>query len=108
MGKLLKVYVKGADDDYADYDALPNCETAAPNTTCFCSILDTLTKLEYRSLNFADSAEQSVGCALIALAADAQSGFEASSNDPNRRDNWRAWMERLEYARDLYRLFNHR
>jgi hypothetical protein len=108
MGKTLKVYVKGADDDYADYDALPNCETAAPNTTCFCALTDSLTKLEYRSINFADAEEQSVGCGLITLAADAQAGFEASTNDPKRRDNWRAWMERLEYARDLYRLFNHR
>jgi hypothetical protein len=113
MGKAMKIYVRGADDDFPAWANFPPCESAGANQDCYCSITDALTGLEYRSVQFADpvdagaEAEQSVGCRLIEYASAAQSNWQ-SSQDPRDKDNWRQWIERLEYARDLYRLFHNR
>jgi hypothetical protein len=107
MGKSMKVYVKGADDDFVDWDVLPSCETAADGASCYCALTDTLTGLEYRSIQL-QGAPSSVGCRMVERATDAQDRYAGSRGDPFYFDNWRQWIERLEYARDLYRLYNTR
>lgn len=113
MGKDMKVYVLGSDDDFPSWRDFPSCEVAEPNEDCYCSMVDDLTNLEYRAVQFAgtripgEPVEESVGCRLIAFAEDAQSRYQ-NSLSPGDRDNWRQWIERLEFARDLYRVYHNR
>ena len=107
MGKELKVYVRGADDDFVDWATFPNCETAAPNTDCFCSTTDLLTGLEYRAIQ-KGTEEISMACRLIQSAQEAQDSYEGSESNPFIKDYWRGQVERLEYARDLYRTYHNR
>ena len=107
MSKELKVFVRGADDDFIDWSTLPNCIAADPSSDCFCSMTDNLTGLEYRGLQkSADT--QSIACRLIEAAVDAQTSYEGSDGNPVNKDYWRSRVERLEYARDLYRLYHNR
>ncbi len=112
MGKQLKIYVKGADDDYISWGNLPDCESAPANSECICTMVDSLTGLEYRGYQGLETPEpgqdprQSLACRLVEFAKDAQSNYEQSQNDPRYKDNWREWVERLEYARQLYRIFH--
>lgn len=108
MGKEIKVYVRGADDDYAAWSGLPNCTTAGAGQTCYCSMTDILTGLEYRAIQPTSLARESAGCRLVRLADDAQRNYLQVQNNPYYHDNWRQWIERLEYARDLYRLYHMR
>ena len=48
------------------------------------------------------------GAAIVERALDAQDNYESSNGNPFYKDNWRQWIERLEYARDLYRLYHAR
>lgn len=108
MGKQMKVYVVGAEDDFVSWSNFANCEAAAPGETCYCSITDYLTGLEYRGINQAGADAQSPACKIIERAVDAQDNYDESNGNPNYKDNWRQWIERLEYARDLYRLYHSR
>lgn len=108
MGKQMKIYVVGADDDFISWSSLGNCETAAAGESCYCAIIDDLTGLEYRGLNIAGADRQSPACQIVERALDAQDNYESSNGNPNYKDNWRQWIERLEYARDLYRLYHTR
>ena len=110
MGKNMKVYVRGADDDFPAWADFPNCESAPADTDCYCALTDLLTGLEYRAVQFADPATgepaaESVGCRLIAKAQEAQDNWEITQQ-PRDMDRWRYWIERLENARDLYRIFH--
>ncbi|MEL7371445.1 MAG: zinc-dependent metalloprotease, partial [Myxococcota bacterium] len=107
MGKEMKIFVRGADDDFVDWAALPNCETAEPNADCFCAMTDLLTGLEYRGLQQSSDTE-SIACRLISTAQDAQTSYEGSDGNPSVKDYWRGRIERLEFARDLYRLYHNR
>ncbi len=108
MGKKMKVYVVGSDDDFTAWANFANCETAAAGETCFCSITDDLTGLEYRGINQAGAEVESPACTLVSKAQDAQDNYDESSGNPFYKDNWRQWIERLEYARDLYRMYHSR
>lgn len=107
LGKGLKVFIKGAPDDFEAWDTLNNCEAAGPGEDCYCSYIDGLTGVEYRGIQLARDGASSMSCRLIERATDAQSDYE-SSGSPFLKDIWRAWIERLEYARDLYRIYNDR
>jgi hypothetical protein len=97
MGKSLRVYVYGADDEPESWRNLP------PNMIC--EVIDDLTGFRYRAVHqpagFAD-----VGCRLIDRARGAQNDYLGLPTDDLYRERWRQWMERLEYARDLTRIFN--
>ena len=108
MGKSMKVYVVGADDDFAAWANLPNCEVSQAGEGCYCSIIDDLTGLEYRGINLAGADQQSPACQIVERALDAQDNYQSSNGNPYYKDNWRQWIERLEYARDLYRLYHTR
>ncbi len=107
MGKELKIFVRGAEDDFDDWAGLPNCDVAEPSEHCLCTMTDTLTGLEYRGLRRAN-VSQSISCRLIEAAQDAQFSYEASGRDPFNKDLWRLRIEQLEYARDLYRVYHNR
>ncbi len=107
MGKSMKVFVVGADDDFTDWSQLPNCEVAAADAQCYCQMTDSLTGLQYRSVT-QPAGVPSIGCRLIERADEAQSNYQTSGGNPYYKDNWRQWIERLEFARDLYRLYNTR
>ena len=107
MGKDLKIYVRGADDDFVDWSTLPSCDTAAEGTDCFCAMVDDLTGVEYRGIRRA-SETQSMPCRMIETTQAAQDDYNASNNDLARKDYWRGRVERLEYARDLYRTYHNR
>jgi hypothetical protein len=70
-----------------------------------CEVIDDLTGFRYRAVHqpagFAD-----VGCRLIDRARGAQNDYLGLPTDDLYRERWRQWMERLEYARDLTRIFN--
>jgi hypothetical protein len=107
MGKSMKVFVVGADDDFTDWSQLPNCDAAPANAQCYCQFTDDLTGLQYRSVTQPEGIP-SIGCRMIARADEAQSQFQGSGGNPYSKDNWRQWVERLEFARDLYRIYNTR
>ena len=107
MGKELKIFVRGADDDFEDWAALSSCESAAADESCFCSMLDSLTGIEYRGVQDSPTAD-TMACRLIASAAEAQLEYEGSNFNPDFKDYWRGRVERLEYARDLYRMYHNR
>ncbi|MCB9653998.1 MAG: hypothetical protein H6729_07725 [Deltaproteobacteria bacterium] len=111
MGKQAKVYVLGADDDFQDWSAYPSCTTARSGP-CYCEVRDSLTGLTYRSLDpnngLHDASVRSAGCRLIEQAKDAAAKYAAPFPPSYARDRWRSWFERLEFARDLYRIYNDR
>jgi hypothetical protein len=96
MGKSLKIYVKGSYDDFPDWDQL-----AADQ---ICSVTDSLTGLEYRAVR-QPAGIPDLGCRLIDKAITAQDDYLGSSGNPFYKDRWRAWFERLEYSRDLARVY---
>ncbi len=111
LGKDMKIFMRGTDDDFTSWANFPNCEEAGANEDCFCSLVDELTGVEFRSIQIASSptldgtVRTSPGCRLIEQAQLAQNNWRTG---PFEKDNWRQWIERLEYARDLYRLFQDR
>jgi hypothetical protein len=106
MGKSLKIFVVGSDDDFADWSALPACDVAPANAQCYCQMTDSLTGLQYRSVTQPEGVP-SIGCRMIERALAAQNDFQQTGN-PYSKDNWRQWVERLEFARDLYRIYHTR
>lgn len=111
MGKNMKVYVRGSEDDFPAWADFPNCDEAIGNVDCYCAMTDKLTGLEYRAVQFADpavgEARESVGCRMIERAATAQRNWEQEP-DAQNQTAFRGWVERLENARDLYRIFQNR
>jgi hypothetical protein len=107
MGKSIKVFVVGADDDFVDWATLPNCDVAGANSQCYCEMVDDLTGLQYRSVTQPQGVP-SIGCRFIERALDAQVNYQGSGGNPYLFDNWRQWIERLEFARDLYRIYHTR
>ena len=108
MGKSMKVFVVGAPDDFTDWSTLDSCEVAAGTGECYCEMTDTLTGLQYRAVTQPGEAIPDLGCRLIDRALEAQVAYEGSNDNPFYKDNWRQWIERLEYARDLYRMYHTR
>jgi hypothetical protein len=49
-----------------------------------------------------------IGCRFIERAREAQDDANIPNASPWSVDNWRQWIERLEFARDLYRLYHTR
>ena len=84
-----------------------SCDTAPPNTTCHCSYQDSLTGVEYRALNFALEDQQSMPCEMVEQANDSEARYDGNPSNINF-DVWRLHVERLEFARDLYRTFQDR
>ena len=107
MGKELKVFVRGADDDFEDWASLPRCAVAAVGENCYCAMVDTLVGVEYRSVQRSPT-EISMGCQMINSAEQARIEYEASDSNPDFKDYWRGRVELLEYARDLYRVYHNR
>jgi len=97
MGKSLKVYVVGSDDEFPDWQALPTDEV--------CSCVDSLTGLDYRAVRQPEGIPD-LGCRLVDRACQAQVDYHNDESSDYYRDRWRSWMERLEYARDLARIFD--
>src|SRR5262249_39390990 len=96
MGKSMKVYAYGSYDDFPTWDLVDAAQ--------ICSCADSQTGVEYRSLH-QPTGIPDIGCRLIDKACKAQADYDGSSGNPYDKDRWRAWMERLEYARDLTRMF---
>ena len=74
---------------------------------CYCEMTDNLTGLQYRSVSQPDGIPN-LGCRLIDQANEAQDAYDGSNDNPFYKDNWRQWIERLEFARDLYRMYHTR
>jgi len=99
MGKSLKVYVVGSDDDFPDWENLPPDE--------ICSCVDSLTGLDYRSIRQPEELGiPSLGCRLVERTCEAQVAYFNDESSDYYRDRWRSWFERLENARDLARIFD--
>lgn len=97
MGKSLKIYVVGAEDDYPSWDQLTPSE--------YCTVTDSQTGIQYRALHQSQG-KPDLACRLVAKAAQTQMDYEGSNGLPDYKDRWRAWMERLEWARDLSKLYD--
>jgi hypothetical protein len=104
----LKVYAFGSDDDYPFWDQL------TPDQ--YCSTTDALTGITYRAIHQPNACPLTstmptggcipdLGCRIVNKADQAQIDYEGSMGDPFYKDRWRAWEERLEWARDLTRIF---
>ena len=99
MGKSIKIYVVGADDEFPDWESLPPDE--------ICSCVDSLTGLDYRSVRQPESLGiASLGCRLIERTCEAQTAYEQDESSDWYRERWRSWFERLENARNLSRVFD--
>ncbi|MEQ8275878.1 MAG: zinc-dependent metalloprotease [Deltaproteobacteria bacterium] len=105
LGKELKIYIKGGPDDFVAWEQYPHCDEAQAGENCYCNYVDTLSNVEYRALQQVRTGAQSMACRLIERTIDADDDYQVSGS-PFSKDVWRAWVERLEYARDLYRLYN--
>src|SRR5690606_24083160 len=97
MGKSLKVFVLGSDDEYPEWRNLP------PNEICSC--VDALTGLDYRAVRQTADVPD-LACRLIERACDSQVDYYNDESSDYYRERWRSWFERLEYARDLSRVFS--
>lgn len=107
VGKSMKVYVVGADDEIAPWRDLPASE--------ICAVVDIGTGLEYRAVRQPDACDEvdpapgcipDIGCRLIEGARDAQTQYQQDPVQVSNKERSRAWFERLEYARDLARVYN--
>jgi hypothetical protein len=118
FGQDLKVYVTGAYDDPEAWASIPNCDDpGSENQDCVCSYVDEtlgggaqpqpVTGIEYKALNRTFAGQESIACELIEQAKDARIRYENNGTDSSF-DQWRLWVERLEYARELYRVFQDR
>lgn len=107
LGQQLKLWAVGAYDEPSHLTTFESCDTAPPNTNCFCSYQDVFTGVEYRALNFALEGEQSMPCALIEQANVSANRYEGNPSNVNQ-DILRLHVERLEFARELYRTFQDR
>jgi hypothetical protein len=107
MGKSMKVFVVGADDEFTDWSTLSNCDVAAAGAQCYCEMSDLWTGLTYRAVTQPDGVPN-IGCRFIERALEAQNDANIPNASPWSVDNWRQWIERLEFARDLYRLYHTR
>lgn len=96
MGKSLKIYVKGSYDDYPDWDLL--------DADQICTVTDLLTGLEFRAVRQPEGIPD-LGCRLIEKSFDAQSDYLGNPTNPFYKERSRAWFERLEFARDLARVY---
>ncbi len=108
MGKSMKIFVVGAHDDFTDWAQLPNCDVGDGTTECYCEMTDQLTGLQYRAITSPGPDIPDIGCRVIELAQEAQDSYFQSNDDPFQKDNWREKIERLEFLRDLYRIFQQR
>ena len=108
MGKNLKIWVPGSNDDFAAWANLPSCAAAAPDASCYCPVTNPVTGIEYRGLNLGGPEQSSAACDLVAATDAAVRGFEAVPGDAARFDNMTQWFERLEYSRDLFRVYDRR
>jgi hypothetical protein len=97
MGKSLKVWVKGADDDYPTLDQLPPDQ--------ICTITDVDTGVEYRAVH-QPAGIPDLACRLIARTQIAQDDYLNDESNDYYKERWRTWFERLELTRDLTRLFD--
>jgi hypothetical protein len=95
LGKLMKVYVKGADDDFPFWESLPAAQV--------CSVQDPITGIEYRAVR---NSRSDIACKLVERAADARVNWEQDEANDFQRERMRQWFERLEFARDLMRIYN--
>jgi len=119
FGQDLKIFVTGAYDDPEAWESFPNCDDpGSANEDCICSYVDettntgtplAVTGVEYKGLNrtFLNQTEQSIACELIEQARQRRTRYENLGTDVSF-DQWRLWVERLEYARELYRAFQDR
>lgn len=100
MGKSLKIFVVGSDDDYPEWDRLPPDQ--------LCTVTDAGTGLQYRAIRqLPNSGVPDIACRLIDKVQKKQDAWLGGRGDPNIHDAWRAWVERLEYARDLSRIYGY-
>jgi hypothetical protein len=118
FGKDLKIFVTGAYDDPTAWDDLPNCDDpGSENVDCICSYIDETTVsgrpqpvsgIEYKALNRTFAGQESIACELIEQTKDARARYENGSGFESDFDFWRLWVERLEWARELYKVFQDR
>lgn len=97
MGKSMKVYVVGSDDEFPEWQNVPADE--------LCSCVDALTGLDYRSIRQPEGIPD-IGCRIIERACESQVAYYNDESSDYYHDRWRSWFERLEYARDLSRVFD--
>jgi hypothetical protein len=97
MGKSMKVYVRGSYDDFPAWENIPANE--------ICSVTHVLTGLEYRAIRSPPGIPD-IGCEMITKAEQWQAEYIASRGDEDVRAIMHGWYERLEYARDLTRIYD--
>jgi hypothetical protein len=111
FGKEMKLWAVGAYDE-PDYLTTANfalCDDpSSANEDCICSYTDALTGVEYRSINRLQDNRISIGCQLIESAQDLADIYDNSSGDPGIFSIWRFGVEKLEFNRELYRIFQDR
>lgn len=103
MSKNLKIYALGGEDAYPDWATLPQCTDANTDLMCYCEYSDMITGIQYRGVRMAGETS-SLGCEMIAQTQRAFADYDVD-RDPSYKDAWRAWVERLADARDLYIFF---
>ncbi len=107
VGKSMRIFVVGADDEIAPWRNLPANQ--------ICSVVDTGTGLEYRAVRQPDACDEvspadgcipDIGCRLITRAREAQTVMAQNPDASWLKERSRSFFERLEYARDLTRVYN--
>lgn len=97
LGKSIRVYVAGADDEPTAFRNLPADQ--------ICELTDFLTSLSYRAVR-QPAGVPDIACTLIDRARDAQVDYQNDRANDYMKERWRSWFERLEWARDLTRIYN--
>ena len=83
------------DDDFPFWESLPAAQV--------CSVQDPITGIEYRAVR---NGRSEIACKLVERAADARVAWEQDESNDFQRERMRQWFERLEFARDLMRIYN--
>lgn len=97
LGKLMKVYAVGSDDDFPAWASVP--------VDRLCSVTDIYTGLEYRAIRAA-TGEPDIACRLIERTTQAQIDWQNDPSNDFYKERARAWFERLEFQRDLMRIYD--
>ncbi|MFO0726179.1 MAG: M66 family metalloprotease [Myxococcota bacterium] len=97
LGKLMKVYAHGAEDDFPAWESIP--------VDRICSVTDNYTGLEYRAIRPADG-QPDIACRLIDRTKTAQIDWQNDPTNDFQKERSRSWFERLEFQRDLMRIYN--
>ncbi|MEM9113121.1 MAG: zinc-dependent metalloprotease [Myxococcota bacterium] len=110
MGQELKIWAVGAYDEpsYLTTDNFPRCLDSNDAEDCLCEYVDDLTGVIYRGLNRVADGRGSIACDIIDQTQARYERYLGLSGSPGAFDTWRFAVEKLEFNRELYRIFQDR